>query len=450
MISRPTSTVMCSLLAVVLLGGCANNKTQHAKWVDNADARWNGMRASALTDMAQGQFDAGQLDQAHATIRDAASIDPDDPAVHLLAGRIALENSLLERAYKHFGTCIDKSLERADTDVIAEAEAEAEADADVDAGDFTLTLDSNPTAYLAALQSSGPHAAEAFYYRAVVLQRWQRKEEALADYQVAAQLDTEHPGRVLAAAETLVELDRVDEAVELLEEKKVFFDQNAGCRALLGHIHNLRSDYPQAVENFREAALLDPEDMRLQEELAFAQVRSAQWAGATATLRELTALEANAHRDDLWRSLATAEAENGRHEEARGILADLTRRNPGEVADWIRLGETCWKMQDLGGALIAANRTVDLAPRCHEGYLLSGLVWQKRERPHEALQMFDAAADAAPQNATPVILRGIALEKSDRLAAAAEAYREALQRDPNDPRAAQLLARLERGASVAR
>ena len=163
MISRPTSTVMCSLLAVVLLGGCANNKTQHAKWVDNADARWNGMRASALTDMAQGQFDAGQLDQAHATIRDAASIDPDDPAVHLLAGRIALENSLLERAYKHFGTCIDKSLERADTDVIAEAEAEAEADADVDAGDFTLTLDSNPTAYLAALQSSGPHAAEAFY-----------------------------------------------------------------------------------------------------------------------------------------------------------------------------------------------------------------------------------------------------------------------------------------------
>ncbi|MEE9404959.1 MAG: tetratricopeptide repeat protein [Algisphaera sp.] len=388
-----------AMMAVVFLGGCAN-RGQHKKWVDNADLRWNGMRATALIDMAQGQFDSGQLDLAESTIRDAAAISPENPKVHLLSGRIALENGLLERATHHFGAALEK--------------------------DDTL--------------------ADAHYFRAVVFQRWQKNEDALADYQAAAKLDSEHPGRILAVAETLVTLDRTDEAVALLEAKKVHFDQNAGCRAMLGHIHVMEGKYAQAVENFREAVLLDPENMRVKEELAFAQVASQDWPEAVLSLRELTARDDYAHRNDLWRALAKAEAENGRENEARTVYLNLTRRNPGDVNDWIRLGEVCWKIEDLGGALIAANRTINLAPKRHEGYLLAGLVWQKRERTHEALQMFDAAAKAAPANPTPVILRGIALQKNDRLAAAAEAYREALRRSPDDTRALSLLTRLEQGA----
>ena len=426
------TTLMTALLAAVLLGGCSSKQGQHAKWVNDADARWRLMRATALIDMGQDQFNSGQLDQAEATVRDAASIAPDNPAVFLLAGRIALENGLLERAYQNFTISVEKST--------------PEADPDADPASEPATPEAERAELLKALKGQGSEVADAFYYRAVVLQRWQRRAEALSDYEMAAELDPEHPRRVLAVAETLVELDRVDEAAALLEEKKFFFDQNAACRALLGHIQNLRGQHALAVENFREAALLDPDNVRIQEELAFAQIRQQEWAAAATTLQALTARPEHAHRDDLWRALATAEGENGRYDEARDILVDLTRRNPGEVADWIRLGELCWKMDDLGGALIAANRTVNLAPRRHEGYLLAGLVWQKRDRPHEALQMFDAAADAAPHNATPVILRGIALQKSDRLAAAAEAYREALKRDPNDPRAAKLLAQLERGA----
>lgn len=426
---RPMHALMLALTAAVFLGGCNSSQSQHKKWVDSADARWNGMRATALTDMAQNQFDGGQLAQAEATVRDAAAIAPEDPAVHLLAGRIALENGLLERAYSHFGICIEKSTPEAEVseDTVAHADANEPEQAP---------------------QATGPHAAQAYYFRAVVLQRWQRKEEALADYKMAAQLDPEHPRRALAVAETLVSLDRLDQAVELLEERKVFFDQNAGCRVMLGHVYSMQDKHTLAVQNFSEAALLDPTNVRIQEELAFAQVHAEDWTQAAVTLNELVRHEDHAKRDDLWRALAAAEVENGRHEEARDILADVTRRNPGTVSDWIRLGETCWAMEDLGGALIAANRTAKLAPRRHEGYLLAGLVWQKRERPHEALQMFDAAADAAPTNATPVILRGITLEQSDRQAAAGEAYREALKRDPSDPRAAELLARLERRASA--
>ena len=71
------------------------------------------------------------------------------------------------------------------------------------------------------------------------------------------------------------------------------------------------------------------------------------------------------------------------------------------------------------------------------------MVWNKRERLDRALSMFVRAAGLAPNNTTPLILRGISLQKSARRAAAAEAYNEALKRNPEDIRAQRLLAQVE-------
>jgi Flp pilus assembly protein TadD len=70
-------------------------------------------------------------------------------------------------------------------------------------------------------------------------------------------------------------------------------------------------------------------------------------------------------------------------------------------------------------------------------------VMQKRGRIDDALRSFDRAAEAAPAVADPLILRGIALQQAGRTTAAAEAYAEALKRQPNDARAASLLASVE-------
>ena len=67
------------------------------------------------------------------------------------------------------------------------------------------------------------------------------------------------------------------------------------------------------------------------------------------------------------------------------------------------------------------------------------MVWQRRGNLNNALQMFDRAAQAAPTSTEPLILRGLSLQKAGRHAAAIEAYQEALKRQPDDPRARQLL-----------
>ncbi|MEL7089545.1 MAG: tetratricopeptide repeat protein, partial [Planctomycetota bacterium] len=194
--------------------------------------------------------------------------------------------------------------------------------------------------------------------------------------------------------------------------------------------------------NFRQATMLNADNMRLHEELAFSQVEAGSYADAASTLRMLLALPEYKSRSDLKRSLAQAEAENGRYQSARNIYIELTRQDPTQANDWLRLGEVCWNLDDYGGALIAANRAISLVPQRSEGYLLAGMIWQKRGRVQDALEMFERAAELAPQDATPLILRGLSLQKTDRLAAAAEAYEEALRRNPNDTRAERLLSQV--------
>ena len=395
-LSAPTARrVGLAALALVLAAtplGCAK-QGNHERWKDDANARWQSLRSTALLEMARDQFDAGALDQAEKTVTDAAAIDASNPQLHLMAGRISLERGQLERAYRLF-------------------EISAELD------------DTEP---------------ETFYYQGVVLQRWHQYDAALVAYEKAYSLDRDNPARMLAVAETLVALDRPKQAITLLEEKKYYFDQNAGLRTMLGHLYAMQQEPRLAVENFRQATMLNPENMRLQEELALAQLDGGATTDAAQTLRMLLAKPEYQDRHDLRRSLASAEAANGRYHEAREIFIQLTRHDPSHTPDWLRLGEVCWKLQDLGGALIAANRAISLAPRRPEGYLLAGMIWQKRGRTEDALKMFDRAAELSPDNATPLILRGLSLQKSDRRAAAAEAFREAVRRNPEDRRAQQLL-----------
>ncbi|MEL7087454.1 MAG: tetratricopeptide repeat protein, partial [Planctomycetota bacterium] len=188
-----------SLTAITLLAsslfGCANQNS-HDQWVDNADNRWKSLRSTAMLEMAKDRFDAGALDQAEKTVTEAAAIDSSNPQLHLLAGRIALERGQLERAYRLF-----------------------QLSAELDAKD-----------------------PDTFYYQGVVLQRWKQHDAALAAYQAAYDIDKDNPARLLAVGETLVDLDRVPVAIELLEEKKYYFDQNASLRALLGHLYRMQGE----------------------------------------------------------------------------------------------------------------------------------------------------------------------------------------------------------------
>ncbi len=385
-------TLSAAALLAPLLFGCQGDTLK----VEKADAknRWVELRSSMMLDMARQQFATGDLTQAQKTVKDGLSIDPKNADMHVLAGRISLERGKLERSYHLLNAAIELE----------------------------------------------PKNAEAYYYQGLVMQRWQRYEGSLEFYRQAYKHEPDNPAYLLAVSEILIELDSVDEAISLLEDKRQYFDQNAGVRAAIGHLYFMKGEPAVAAEYFHQASLLEPDNTQFIEEM------SLSWAEAGEPLRAIEGLEkilrdpANKDRHDIKRALATACIQVNQTKRARQLFLELARSSEGDVSDWIKLGELSFQENDLGGALQAASRVINLSPDRHEGYLLAGMVWQKRGSLNKALEMFDRASQAAPTSTEPLILRGLTLQKAGRHAAAAQAYQEALRRQPQDTRAKQLLA----------
>lgn len=385
-------TLAAAALSVPLLAGC-QNKNQHDEWVDQADNRWLTLRSALMLDMAQQQFETGDLDQSEKTLREAIAMHPSNPKLHVLDGRIQLERGRLERAFQMFR--------------------------------MALELDEKN--------------AEAHYYQGLVLQRWQKHQEAYDHYALAYENQADNPAYLVAMSEMLVALDRIDDGIALLEDKLTYFDQSGGLRIAVGHLYRMNNRPDQAAHYFKQASLLEPDNLKIREDLALAQIACGKTDQGIVTLQDLLKQDAMRDRADLKRTLAGAYLDANRTTDARNLYLDLGRGDHADASDWVKLAQLSWRENDLGGTLQAANRVVTMAPNRHEGYLFAGMVWHKRGNLEEALRMFDRAAQRAPKDAEPLILRGLALQRAGRLAAAAEAYEAALKRSPDDARAQRLL-----------
>ncbi|MEM6755769.1 MAG: tetratricopeptide repeat protein [Planctomycetota bacterium] len=392
-------TTRPSLLPLIALGlalggvfGCAD-KGNREKWVDNANDRWQDLRSAHMMPMARQALESGDLDRAEAVLLEASSIDPDNPRIFALAGRVQFERGRLERAYHLF--------------------------------DQAIQID--------------PSYAEAFYYQGVVLERWSRFEQAAEAYRQAYEIAPDDASYFMAWAEALVASGHRQQAKRLLNSKMNYFDQSAGIRVAAGHLHALDGEHDQAIDRFREAAMLTPDDDALAEELALAQFAAGRTKESVATLEPLLARPEMQNRLDLHEVRARAYHRLGRYDDARDAYLHLAKLAPTEASHWVRLGEMAWEADRPKDTLSAARRAIRVDPHDHRGYMLAGLALKEQSRWEEAVEYFDRAAELSPNAAAPLILRGISLQNAGKSAAAGDAYREALRRQPEDQRAARLL-----------
>lgn len=371
--------------------GCQSDATRE-RWVEEGNQRWRNMRSALLLEKAENEFVTGDLHLAEKTVREALNVDPKNARFLVLAGQIALERGQLEHSYHLFNKAIELN----------------------------------------------DRLAQAHFFQGIVLERWQQFNPAYERYARAYEIEPDDVAHLLAMGEMLVTLDRSDDALELLEGKLIYFDQNSALMATIGHLYVMKQQPKEAARFFRQAALLQPDNLKIQEELALAQFSAGWFDVAIQTLHGLLSRPDLKDRRDLRRALAEAYHNTGRGDDALQEYRGLARS--GDIAsDWIKLGELALHQGDLFSAAQAASQAIRLAPQAHEGYLLAGLIQHRRQKLDDALRMFDCAAERNTQSAEPLILRGIALEKAGQLTAAAQAYRDALVRQPDDARAKRLL-----------
>ena len=313
--------LLAFILSAVSCGPTKTGKLARQK----AHARMDLINADLASEQARQQFEVGQLETAITTIDIAIDRYPEKSEYHQLRGRILLEQHKLDDAKSAFETSI----------------------------------------------SLNPKSAESHYLLGVLHQRWSNDESALQSYSAASEINPSHAQFFLAKAETLVALNRDDEAIELLLGNNRFQHQ-ASIPALLGHIYLRLGKSNLASQYFADSRALGNDDPILFADLAIAEFRAGLYAQCLMTLRELETIKKDGLTTLQQRTRGKSLAATGRLMQGRDICLSVTRETPQDADAWIDLGYIAWKMGDYRRLEQCGNEISKLAPSSFEGPLFIG------------------------------------------------------------------------------
>ena len=212
---RRSLTLLTWMVFLTVLG-CAD---QHAKNKQAALERWQTSRAQITTNMAQQQFEGGDLKKAVTTVHDAISINPDYAPAHLLLGRIYLEQDKLTQARDCFNQ--------------------------------TLELD--------------PGHAQANYFLGILYERWSKPDKAYEYYRLAWETDHGNLPYLLAMVEAKAAQDEYQQALSLLLEHVAEAEHNTSIYITAGNILTHQEQHEEAVKMYRQAYQINPDNQAVKE-----------------------------------------------------------------------------------------------------------------------------------------------------------------------------------------
>jgi len=385
--------IILMTVAMMLAGGCANQAKQPTPHQAGV-ASWDDARSSVMIGLAKDQYDAGQLDKARQTINDAIKLSPESANARILSARIAIEQSQLELAEKE----------------------------------------------LRLARQFDPRAADADYLSGVVYQRWQKPDLAFDCYSHACDKGPSELAYLMAKAEMLVSMERSTEALQLLQDRVVFFEHSAVIRDAVGELLVGQKRYPEAVDMLREASILTPEDLTIKEHLAMVYFYAHQSGDALESLNRLVANDKFAHRGDLRAAIGECDCELGEYRDARAAFEVATQLDPGSAGWWIGLAKAAIQCSDYQRAELSLHKAMALDAGNSQANLLMGCLRLRQDRLPEALAAFNKVSSGDNADSLSLCMSGYVLQKLGRTHEAAEYYKKALQRDPHDELAAQLMA----------
>ncbi|MDD4888518.1 MAG: tetratricopeptide repeat protein [Phycisphaerae bacterium] len=398
--------------------GCSD---MHQENLQLAEARWSRARAAVQLQLGEQQYKTGQLDKALVTVGQASSLDPTYPRTQLLRGQILAEKGQGQAAVSAF--------------------------------DGAIALDSR--------------CAEAYYCRGVQYEKWGQFDKALASYQLAR---SSAPGNVcytIATAEILGHLNRLTEALALIDETLLGQEQSVSLRVTAGELCQAHGDNLKAAKYFREAARLATDDTTILRSLALALYRAGKYDEAKGYLEQLNsqrtpepvrsagveprlsstadpkAAEAaeptSAERAEVLSALGDCYLSAGQPESARNCFAELCRLCPKRADAWENMAKAALARGKWDEAAANADKALALASNSAGAQLIRGYALLQGGKPAEAVWAFQKAHRLAPKDVLMLCLLSESYRRTGNSESAREALVRALQIAPDDALANRML-----------
>lgn len=379
---------------ILMLAGCSLTQ-DFATSGQQANARWNEMRSQLKCRIAEDCFDRGQLDDALKHVQEAVTLAPESPKPYVLLTRVLLERGEMAAA--------DQAL-----------------------------------SHVSGLGNASP---ETDYLRGVVAQRYGRWDEALDHYRSASEREPRNADYVAATAEALVALDRVADALALVQDRWTDLEHSATLKALAGEIYLMLGRYEEASRAYRQAARIVPNDRMVKYQLGTCLTLAGNFLEGKEVLLDAT-------KDDekvpalVRSSLVRCHLELGEYAPAKALLREAVAEKPGSARDWALLAEASLGTSDLITARQAATKAAQCDPGNPDYAMVLAYVCLSQKDNESAQSSLRPILVDNPENPIALYLMGRSYEQSGDARAAIACYDRAVLANPDHPWARQRLNRL--------
>jgi tetratricopeptide (TPR) repeat protein len=217
------------------------------------------------------------------------------------------------------------------------------------------------SALLAPLHAEQPANADISMYLGSALESQQRMPEALEAYRAAAAADPTNPDRTLDYTRLLMDLDRYDEAIQIVQTGLEKTNETAPLQLRLGAVEMLKSNYPAARDAFNAALALDPSLDVAYVGLAQTYARQANDAEALRILESARAKLPDDYALEYYFGLLAARS--GREQEAMIALQKASQLASNSPDPFFELGKLYAAKQDWPLARKAFEQVIALNPQ---------------------------------------------------------------------------------------
>ena len=142
------------------------------------------------------------------------------------------------------------------------------------------------------------------------------------------------------------------------------------------------------------------------------------------------AVEANPKDESVRLDLAQLLAQIGKPEQAKPVVADLVKEQPGNMAALDTLYRVAATTKDYDTARSAAESMIATQPKAAVGYLYKGMLAEEAKHNEEALELYGKAADVQPDALEPLQAQIRLLMAAKRIPEASKRLEEVTARVP--------------------
>jgi predicted Zn-dependent protease len=206
---------------------------------------------------------------------------------------------------------------------------------------------------------------------------------------------------------------------QLIDEVLAKSPRDNDALILRGDIELAKKDPKAAIVDLRTVLRDQPNSVGVLRTLARAHLANGEPAIAEETMRR--ALDANPKDPGVRLDLAQLLAQLGKADQAKRLLADLVRDQPGNVQALDSLFRVSAGTKDYDTARTAADGIVATEPKSPVGYMYQGMLAEESKHTEEALRLYTRSAELQPDALEP-------LQAETRLLVAANRTPEAMKR----------------------